>query len=434
MKISQDAWKSYIDQLSKINKKAAEKVAAYYRSHPNVDIDELISYAYSVANYYGEAAGELACEMYDEVASVAPRVIPAAESAATATYGEIAQAIQGAMLRTNDPDAIGAVVGTKVKTVGLDSLINNSLRDGAEFAWIPSGDTCAFCIMLASNGWQRASKKALKHGHASHVHNNCDCTYAIRFDHDTEVEGYDPDYYKSIYDNADGNNWKDKVNSMRRNQYAVNRDRINAQKRAAYVKRKNSSPLSERERLLREYDNTVSEKVLDAPGFIEKFKGITGIEDVDEAIYESAVEMLLHRNGTNFEDLYLIDAKTGDIIHKLTTCNLANEIKYDVETLEAIRKAKREHRVILAIHNHPGGLPPSLDDGVSMLRHGYVQGIAVGHNLEVYVYTGANGLYTSKECMAVHSGINKVLSLTVDFNEDFWYNKLREFGMNIRRL
>ena len=159
-----------------------------------------------------------------------------------------------------------------------------------------------------------------------------------------------------------------------------------------------------------------------------------GIEDVDEAIYESAVEMLLHRNGTNFEDLYLIDAKTGDIIHKLTTCNLANEIKYDVETLEAIRKAKREHRVILAIHNHPGGLPPSLDDGVSMLRHGYVQGIAVGHNLEVYVYTGANGLYTSKECMAVHSGINKVLSLTVDFNEDFWYNKLREFGMNIRRL
>ena len=378
MKISQDAWKSYIDQLNRINNKAAEKVAEFYRTHPNVEIEELISYAYSVANYYGEAAGELACEMYDAVASTAPRVIPSAESAATATYGEVAQAIQGVMLRTNDPDAIGSVVGTKVKTVGLDSLINNSLRDGAEFAWIPSGDTCAFCIMLASNGWQRASKKALKHGHASHVHNNCDCTYAIRFDHDTEVEGYDSDYYKSIYDNADGNNWKDKVNSMRRNQYAVNRDRINAQKRAAYVKRKNSSPLSERERLLREYDNTVSEKVLDAPGFIEKFKGITGIEDVDEAIYESAVEMLLHRNGTNFEDLYLIDAKTGDIIHKLTTCNLANEIKYDVETLEAIRKAKREHRVILAIHNHPGGLPPSLDDGVSMLRHGYVQGIAVG--------------------------------------------------------
>lgn len=235
MKISQDAWKSYIDQLSKINNKAAEKVAEFYRAHPNVEMEELISYAYSVANYYGEAAGELACEMYDAVASTAPRVIPSAESAATATYGEIAQAIQGAMLRTNDPDAIGSVVGRKVKTVGLDSLINNSLRDGAEFAWIPSGDTCPFCMMLASNGWQRASKKALKHGHASHVHNNCDCTYAIRFDHDTEVEGYDPEYYRDLYDNAEGDNWRDKVNSMRRDHYVANKEKINAQKRAAYA-------------------------------------------------------------------------------------------------------------------------------------------------------------------------------------------------------
>ena len=235
MKISQDAWKSYIDQLGKINNKAAEKVAEFYRAHPNVDMEELISYAYSVADYYGEAAGELACEMYDAVASTAPRVIPSAESAATATYGEIAQAIQGAMLRTNDPDAIGSVVGTKVKTVGLDSLINNSLRDGAEFAWIPSGDTCAFCIMLASNGWQRASRKALKHGHASHVHNNCDCTYAIRFDHDTEVEGYDPDYYKRLYDEADGDNWKQKVNAIRRAHYEVHKSEIRAQKRDNYA-------------------------------------------------------------------------------------------------------------------------------------------------------------------------------------------------------
>ena len=234
MKISQDAWKSYIDQLSKINNKAAEKVAEFYRAHPNVEMEELISYAYSVANYYGEAAGELACEMYDAVASTAPRVIPSAESAATATYGEIAQAIQGAMMRTNDPDAIGSVVGRKVKTVGLDSLINNSLRDGAEFAWIPSGDTCPFCMMLASNGWQRASKKALKHGHASHVHNNCNCTYAIRFDHDTEVEGYNPDYYKRMYDEAEGDNWKDKNNFMRRDIYAKDPEKFRAQKKAWY--------------------------------------------------------------------------------------------------------------------------------------------------------------------------------------------------------
>lgn len=44
--------------------------------------------------------------------------------------------------------------------------------------------------------------------------------------------------YKEIYDNADGRGWKNKVNSMRREQYAANKDAINEQKRVAYMKRK----------------------------------------------------------------------------------------------------------------------------------------------------------------------------------------------------
>ena len=45
-------------------------------------------------------------------------------------------------------------------------MLKNALRDGAEFAWVPNGDTCAFCMTLASRGWQRASKRAIKNGHA----------------------------------------------------------------------------------------------------------------------------------------------------------------------------------------------------------------------------------------------------------------------------
>lgn len=237
MKISSKSWKSYIERLSRIDQKAAKSFADWFREHPDAEIDDLLNYAYYTSDYYGNAASELACEMYDEVAVASGKTLPPAEPARTATYGEVAKAIQGKLLETQDPDAVGSVVGTKVKTVGLDTLLNNSLRDGAEFAWIPSGDTCAYCIMLASNGWQRASKKALKNGHASHVHNNCNCTYAIRFDENTEVEGYDPEYYLDIYDNAEGYNWQDKVNSMRRANYAKNKDKINAQKRVAYANR-----------------------------------------------------------------------------------------------------------------------------------------------------------------------------------------------------
>ena len=158
--------------------------------------------------------------------------------AATPNYGEVVKAIRGTMLTSDQPKALAQAAGRLVRRTGVDTTINNALRDGAEWAWVPSGDTCAFCMMLASNGWQKASKKAIKNGHASHIHANCDCTYAIRFDGVSTVEGYDPDYYKSLYDNAKGEKWQDKLNSMRRDKYAVNRDKINAQKRMAYANRK----------------------------------------------------------------------------------------------------------------------------------------------------------------------------------------------------
>ncbi|MBR6473064.1 MAG: hypothetical protein IKS99_04975, partial [Firmicutes bacterium] len=238
MKISSKSWKSYVDRLSKIDQIAAGKVSEWYRNHPDADIEELINVTYYYCDHYGDAAGALACEMYDEMAMASGKTIPPAEPAKTATYGEVASAVKGTLLNSRDPNTIGAVAGRKVKTVGLDTLLNNSLRDGAQFAWIPSGDTCAFCIMLASNGWQKASKRAMRNGHAEHVHSNCDCTYAIRFDENTEVEGYDPDYYKSIYDNAEGDNWRDKTNYIRRKQREdpYIREKINAQKRAAYAR------------------------------------------------------------------------------------------------------------------------------------------------------------------------------------------------------
>ena len=97
---------------------------------------------------------------------------------------------------------------------------------------VPHGDTCPFCITLASRGWQKASKKAIKGGHAQHIHAHCNCEYAIRFDSSTTVAGYDPDKYLEQYTKADGD-----INAMRRAHYAKHKDEINAQKRAAYAAR-----------------------------------------------------------------------------------------------------------------------------------------------------------------------------------------------------
>lgn len=252
MTIPQQTWIRYKDALAKVDKKAAEEMAEYVRSLGGFQghEEEVIEYAFALATKYGEAAAALACEMYDAVAELSGEYLPAAVPAETASYDEVARTMRGVGKGSEKPEAFGNATGRLVKQAGADTTLRNALRDGAEFAWVPSGDTCAFCIMLASNGWQRASKKAVKGGHAEHVHTNCDCTYAIRFDGKGGVAGYDPEKYRAMYEAAEGDTWREKLNSMRRADYAEHREEINAQKRAAYAER------VEREKGLPESDSS----------------------------------------------------------------------------------------------------------------------------------------------------------------------------------
>lgn len=239
MTITRSVWSKYIASLRKVNDEAARLAIRYIETHDTVTqagIDALIEYCYGLATKYGEAAAELAAQMYDALALATGASVAPAVPAATATMQETAKAVVGTM-KTGNNEIVSSAVGRLVKMAGVDTTMQNALRDGAEWAWIPVGDTCAFCITLASRGWQRASKKAIRGGHAEHIHANCDCTYAIRFD-DSEVEGYDPRKYEEMYYDADGIKPQDRINAMRREFYAQNKDEINAQKRSAYEKRK----------------------------------------------------------------------------------------------------------------------------------------------------------------------------------------------------
>jgi hypothetical protein len=114
-----------------------------------------IDYAYALATKYGEAAGAAACEMYDAIASLQQANVPPAVPADTATMAQTAKAVKGTM-KTGNVNIVADATGRLVKLVGVDTMQQNALRDGAEWAWIPRGDTCAFCLTLASRGWQRA--------------------------------------------------------------------------------------------------------------------------------------------------------------------------------------------------------------------------------------------------------------------------------------
>lgn len=225
MTISSTAWTAFLARLRKVNDAATDKMLKYIERYgmpqTQEQINAAIDYAFGLATKYGEAAAELACQMYDATALASGVVLPASEPAATATMHEVAKAIQGTV-KTGNANIVASAVGRWVKMAGVDTTMQNAIRDGAEWAWIPHGETCAFCITLASRGWQRASKKALRGGHAEHIHANCDCTYAIRYDSRTTVAGYDPDKYLAMYNSTSGSP-EDKINAMRRAAYAENK-------------------------------------------------------------------------------------------------------------------------------------------------------------------------------------------------------------------
>ena len=224
MTISQKTWNKYITMLRQINEEAAGKIQTYYVNHylnvPNPDTKALIDYCYAIVNKYGEASAALSADMYDAIATLEGVTVPSAEIAEIASYGDIAKTVHGTLNISDNPELISNAVGRWVKMAGSDTTLKNALRDGAQFAWIPKGETCAFCLALASRGWQYASKASIKNGHAEHIHANCDCQYTVRFDDKSSVAGYDPDEYYDMYHSADGRSPKDKINSMRREAYA----------------------------------------------------------------------------------------------------------------------------------------------------------------------------------------------------------------------
>ena len=234
MQITAKTWNEYITRLSRLNQKAGQLMREYIGSHGTESTDDLIAYAYGLVTKYGEGSAELACQMYDALAEAANAGVPAAEPAEPADYGEVARMVNAT--KNQNPANLPNGVSRLVKRAGADTTLKNAVRDGAEWAWVPHGDTCPFCITLASNGWQKASSKVLKGGHADHIHANCDCEFAIRFDHGTTLAGYDPEKYLKQYPDAGGD-----INKMRRIDYAARKDAINAQKRAAYAARKAST-------------------------------------------------------------------------------------------------------------------------------------------------------------------------------------------------
>lgn len=252
MYISTKDWVSFVNKLSKINTNAADEVKKYVQKNGFSKTDALIEFCYEIVNYYSTASASFAALMYDTVSELEGKFYAPAELAKSPEYGEVAKTVQGTLKTSQNTDEISSAVGRLVKRTGQDTLLLNAQRDGAEFAWIPHGDTCAFCVALASRGWQPISKNALRKGHAEHIHSNCDCSYMIRHSRDLDVAGYEPEKYLEMYEEGKNEPYindnmshptkkqtasEKNINGMRRKFYAENKAEILKEKADRYEER-----------------------------------------------------------------------------------------------------------------------------------------------------------------------------------------------------
>lgn len=103
---------------------------------------------------------------------------------------------------------------------------------------------------------------------------------------------------------------------------------------------------------------------------------------VNRSIYRGVKDMLIHRSGTEFEDLMFIHSETGESI-----------IRKDYNVVRTVAPNKKMKRMIadnpnkvIGIHNHPNSSPPSAPDLIVAYNRKYKYGVVVGHDGTIFVY------------------------------------------------
>lgn len=138
----------------------------------------------------------------------------------------------------------------------------------------------------------------------------------------------------------------------------------------------------EYQRYGRNKETVINNAYIESGEYRNKFNHITDNDDVNRLVYLKAKEMLKHRSGTEFEDMYWIDEVTG----KVVVSAIDEKIEKTVAYTEKIKKAIEGKNNLITIHTHPGSMPPSIADFNSAYRHNYKISLVVCHDGKVFRY------------------------------------------------
>ena len=123
--------------------------------------------------------------------------------------------------------------------------------------------------------------------------------------------------------------------------------------------------------------------------FVDKLKNHPKTSHISEPIARVSRQMLQHRNGTPFEDYYLLNADTGRVVALSNKARKRKGVVYNDQVRKAFKESPEQS--LISIHNHPSGYPPSLSDFASLQQRSknntVKYGLTIGHDGSVYWYT-----------------------------------------------
>ena len=245
---------------------------------------------------------------------------------------------------------------TELARVQTEAQKQSFVRNGfTQYTFLALGTACSVCRALDDKHFD--VDDMMPGENAPPMHPNCRCSVAAYMD--------DESY----------NEWLDtyKEHGMSYEEWKKNYWNTVAEK-GTYI-----------ESIKRIGTNDVDLNYIKTEDFRKKFSKITDNTAVNDAIRKYATAMLTHRNGTDGEDLYIIDSKGELVLRKIAGKNELGVSITKKESLEIREKGK-----CIGIHNHPTNIPPTGSDFSASGYRRYDFGIVVTHSGRVYKYAVGN--------------------------------------------
>lgn len=132
-------------------------------------------------------------------------------------------------------------------------------------------------------------------------------------------------------------------------------------------------------------DLEIARSLIESPDYGRRISSLNESKVIKKIIKQEAVSMLMHRNGTLYEDLTYIDTKTNAFATR-TDYTVERKVKPNAKMTKMVLNSLRTgEKTIIAIHNHPQSTMPSLSDIQNAKRYKY--GLIVGHDGSIIKYT-----------------------------------------------